>query len=164
MVASKVHAAVACCVTVAALACSESAGPSSGDSLPRVRFGDAQTDAPPASVESGLRDSAGDGARKDGLPGDATSSDGRGSDARGPDAPAVDAGVLPCDPKIGATCGLLETCNILSCTTGATGTCVPLPGDCGDVFDPVCGCDGATYSNDCQRLKAGIPFNHMGAC
>ena len=44
------------------------------------------------------------------------------------------------------------------------GLCVERPEVCPEVYDPVCGCDGQTYSNDCFRLMAGVQLDHDGEC
>ena len=44
------------------------------------------------------------------------------------------------------------------------GTCVKPPQACPDIWDPVCGCDGKTYGNDCEMKAAGMSLNHEGAC
>ncbi|HXQ24069.1 MAG TPA: Kazal-type serine protease inhibitor domain-containing protein [Candidatus Acidoferrales bacterium] len=52
-----------------------------------------------------------------------------------------------------------------TCTAvGLAGECVERPEICPEVVDPVCGCDGVTYPNDCWRLNAGATLAHAGAC
>ncbi len=44
------------------------------------------------------------------------------------------------------------------------GTCRERPEACIEIFDPVCGCDGLTYSNSCHAAEAGVSIIHEGEC
>ena len=39
-----------------------------------------------------------------------------------------------------------------------------VPGGCPEIYDPVCGCDGKTYANDCAARAGRITSWRPGAC
>lgn len=70
-------------------------------------------------------------------------------------------GILP------FTCPNGQFCNFQPghCTGFAQpGTCTVKPVICIKIFRPVCGCNGKTYGNDCDRRAAGVSLRHIGKC
>lgn len=66
---------------------------------------------------------------------------------------------IPCDDP-GTYCKLNEG----ECCCDFQGICVPRPDVCIELFDPVCGCDGETYSNSCFAAVSGVNVDHTGPC
>lgn len=73
-----------------------------------------------------------------------------------------------CGTRGAQACGANEFCNFPSTANcgraDAPGTCAAIPQSCYQLYDPVCGCDGRTYSNDCMANNAGVSVEYKGAC
>jgi hypothetical protein len=61
---------------------------------------------------------------------------------------------LWCDPTPANACGGADL----------MGSCKDPGFLCSQIYLPVCGCDGKTYSNDCVRVQSSAQLAHDGAC
>jgi hypothetical protein len=83
--------------------------------------------------------------------------------------------VQPVQAQTGGTCGGIaalkcpdeQACQfpVGQCNTAdLAGNCVTVPSTCPERGPQVCGCNGITYANECELLKAGVREAKQGAC
>ena len=82
----------------------------------------------------------------------------------------VAAGLSGCDGTPCDSSGLLSPCpagtfcKVVEGPCDGPGVCTSIPDACIEIFQPVCGCNGETYSNSCFAEAAGVNVADVGEC
>lgn len=68
--------------------------------------------------------------------------------------------------SLNGDCVAGEYCHVDDCNDDPriVGRCRPRPQDCPAVVDPVCGCSGITYANECEAHRERDNVAHIGQC
>jgi hypothetical protein len=98
-----------------------------------------------------------------------TATGGAGGSASGGTTGTNSSSSKRCGGFEGKTCDTGEFCDYAVGTCGdldGAGTCFKNSGlgGCGAVWQPVCGCNGRTYGNECERLIDGVSKRSEGEC
>ncbi len=140
---------------------------SGSDAGPRLDTGVPPVDAGVPPVDTGVPPvDAGVPPVDTGVPPGDTGLDAATASDTGVDAAsATDAGgACTSDSDCPSRGGTTRFCMFPTGACGGTGTCATSGGICSALFAPVCGCDGATYSNASCATAAGVSVDHDGAC
>ena len=71
---------------------------------------------------------------------------------------------LPCICNTNTDCGAEFYCKRPEGNCDGEGVCTLIPEVCPDVYDPICGCDGLTYGNECEAAMEGMSVDYRGEC
>ena len=72
-----------------------------------------------------------------------------------------------CGGLLGQGCSAGEYCHFEIGSCGAadqSGVCETIPQACLLLYQPVCGCDGLNYGNDCEAAARQISIIKLGLC